>query len=101
MFKGARKETIDTFTENVGAGGICVVLDAKFDLFEKVSLEIFLGDDGGPVSCEGSIVWVVKQHAANKWEALKYDTGIEFQNIKDEDKQRLYILIKNILITST
>jgi len=88
---------IDTLTENIGAGGICVVLDSDFGLFEVVSLEIYLEDGLEPILCKGTIVWVVKRHPAKKTEPLRYDTGIEFQDINEQDRQRIYNLVNNIL----
>ena len=94
--RGGQDEIIDTFTENIGAGGICVCLDRGFDLFESVSLEVHLGDNG-PIQCDGTIVWVVKRHPVSKQEMLKYDTGIEFQNIKDDDRERVSKLVDKII----
>ena len=88
---------IETFTENIGAGGICVVLDRDFGLFEVVSLEIHLDDGQEPILCKGTIVWVVKRHPAKKTEETKYDTGIEFQDITENDRQRINTLVNNIL----
>ncbi|MEA3489329.1 MAG: PilZ domain-containing protein [Candidatus Omnitrophota bacterium] len=92
-----REEVIETFTENIGAGGICVVLEKGFGLFEVVSLEIFIEDEANPILCEGTIVWVVKRHPVSHAEMTRYDTGIEFQNINQEDKDRISKLVEDIL----
>ena len=92
-----KEELIDTFTENVGSGGICVVLDKDFGLFEKVDLEIFLTDTDDAIHCAGSIVWVVRKHATSGQEAESFDTGIEFVDIKDKDIRRIETLVENIL----
>lgn len=99
--KSGQVEVIDTFTENVGSGGICVVLDKNFGLFEKVALEIFLGEDSSPIVCDGTIVWVVRRHATTKREQDRYDIGIEFQNIKEEDRERITGLVQDILSSQT
>ncbi|MFC1480283.1 PilZ domain-containing protein [Candidatus Omnitrophota bacterium] len=95
--RGGRKESIDTLTENIGAGGICVVLEKDFDLFEVVSLELFLGDGGDPIICNGTIVWVVKQHPVSQAEKVIYDTGVEFQDISEEVRERVSRLVSKIL----
>ena len=92
-----REEIIDTFTENIGSGGICVVLAKDFGLFETVSLEIFLGDEGEPIKCHGSIVWVVKHHPAKKTEKARFDTGVEFKDIRDADRERINKLVHSLL----
>lgn len=99
--KSGREEIIDTFTENIGSGGICVVLEKDFGLFERVKLEIFLGDELSPITCEGSIVWVVKRHATTKQERDRFDTGIEFQDILDDDRDRINRLVQDILNAET
>ena len=98
--KGDEEEVIDTLTENIGAGGICVSLDRGFELFESVALEVYLKDQGKPISCGGTIVWVVKRHPANKWEKSSYDTGIEFVDISDEDRADVSRLVEDIIGSS-
>ena len=95
--RGDREEIIDTFTENIGAGGICVVLDKDFGLFEPVTLEIFLEDGEDPVYCDGTIVWVVKRHPVNQTERVKYDTGIEFSEISDSSRERVAKIVEDLL----
>ena len=97
--KDGREEVIETYTENIGAGGICVVLERNFGLFENVSLEVFLEDSGNPIFCSGTVVWVVKRHPATHEEAVKYDTGIEFKNMADEDRARVSQLVESLLKT--
>ncbi len=86
-------DVIEAVTENIGPGGICVVLDKRFDIFEGVSLEVFLDDISDPISCDGKIVWVVKSHLTHKAKAAKYDTGIEFQGISRDDREDLARLV--------
>lgn len=95
--RGGQKELIDTFTENIGAGGICVVLEKEFKLFEDVGLEIFLGDEDTPILCKGTVVWVVKRHPASGAEAVKYDTGVEFKDMSDGDKECVSRLVRKLL----
>jgi Tfp pilus assembly protein PilZ len=97
--KDGREETIETYTENIGAGGICVILERDFGLFEDVSLEVFLEDGGNPIFCEGTIVWVVKRHPATQAEKVKYDTGVEFRDMADEDRVRISQLVESLLRT--
>ena len=91
------EEVIDTYTENIGAGGICVTLERGYDLFEKVSLEVHLGEDAEPVRCSGAIVWAIKSHPVHKWEKARFDTGIEFVDIKDDDRERISRLVDDIM----
>jgi c-di-GMP-binding flagellar brake protein YcgR len=101
VFNAGREEVIETTTENIGAGGICVSLEKEFKLFEDVAMEIFLGDQGEPISCKGTIVWVVKRHPTTSEEKAQYDTGVEFRDISEEDRQRVSRLVEDILKTKT
>ncbi|MGB2601290.1 MAG: PilZ domain-containing protein [Candidatus Omnitrophota bacterium] len=99
--KDGREEVIETFTENIGAGGICVVLDREFKLFENVAMEIFLGEEKEPINCQGTIVWVVKRHPTTDAEKVEYDTGVEFRDISDEDIKKVTKLVEDILKAKT
>lgn len=97
---GHHKEKVfDTFTENIGGGGICVVLGKEIDLFKTAELEIFLTEKDPPVCCKGTIVWVIRRRVGKQPDAHEYDTGIEFTDISDMDKVRITDLVDNLLTT--
>ena len=82
--------TISTRTENIGAGGICVILNENLGLFQSVELELNLENrDPSSIKCKGTVVWVVKKHAREEGTALQYDTGIEFADICGESGRRI------------
>ncbi len=95
------EEVIDTYTENIGGGGICVVLDKDFGLFTSVGIEVYIEEDKPPVKCSGSIVWVVKKHPVSELDAVTYDTGIEFSDLVEEDHNRIGKLIQRLLESKT
>ena len=97
--RNGQEEVTETFTENIGLGGISVVLKESFGLFEAVSLEIFI--DGSVVKCDGTIVWVVKKHPMKEEEIVMYDTGIEFHNMDAEGKTNITRLVEDILKSDT
>ena len=94
------EQVVDTCTENIGSGGICIILDDSFELFEDVALEIFI-DDEKPLICTGTVVWVVKKHPVGKVQKVSFDTGIEFLNISQEDKKKIVRLVEKLLSSST
>ena len=95
--KEGEEGKIETFTENIGAGGICVVVSRAFEIFDNVALELELDDGKAPIACKGSIVWVVRCHPAKEEEALAFDTGVEFVNITAEDRSRILRMVENLL----
>ncbi len=96
-----REEEIEAFTENVGAGGVCVVLEKAFERFETVTLEMDIGDGGPLIFCNGLVVWVVKRHPIGKAETVKYDIGIEFSDVNEENRHRISMIVENILRAET
>ena len=96
--KADSTKTISTYTENIGAGGICVVLNEDLGLFQGVNLEITL-ENGihANVKCSGTVVWVVKKHPIKEKGAMQYDTGIEFVDITEEAENRISVSIEKEL----
>ncbi len=98
--KRLNARTISTHTENIGAGGICVLIKEDLGLFQGVDLELFLGEKDPPVRCGGTIVWVVKKSESKQKGPTIYDTGIEFIDIRPEDRERITDTVEEILKTS-
>jgi Tfp pilus assembly protein PilZ len=88
--KNDSEKTISTTTENIGEGGICVVLKEDLGLFQGLNLELKL-NDGNPsnIFCSGTVVWVIKKRTPEKAHEMCYDIGIEFVDLNEENKQRI------------
>ena len=97
LSKDGREERIETQTENIGAGGVCVTIDRAFNIFESVLLELFLEQDQPPIKCHGTIVWVVRRHHIRGEKPIEFDTGIEFEDIADEDRKRMADFVDKLL----
>lgn len=78
---------IASVTENIGLGGVCVLLERGLDIFAPVDLEISLEDGKSPVRVEGTIVWVVR--CGNVKRKPAFDTGVEFTDMTPENKTRI------------
>lgn len=88
-------KTITAYTENLGLGGICVIIKEDLQLFRNVEVELFLKNGNPPVACKGGIVWIVKKTGVGGH--VNYDTGIEFNNLKKEDESRIALLVDEVL----
>lgn len=86
--------TFSAVTENIGMGGVCVLLEKGFDIFSPVDLELTLEDGKPPIRVQGTIVWVVRRREVKK--GPQFDTGVEFAQLGPEDKARLEALIDKI-----
>ena len=92
-----RERVLETVTENIGIGGVCVFLEENLELFRKVSMEIYFEGEQTPIVCDGEVVWIVKRHPVKEGEACSFDTGIEFLTISDADKDHISSLVEDIL----
>jgi len=75
------KRAISTNTEDIGAGGVRVILNEQLQMTLPLDLEVIV--EGKFIACKGKVVWVViKKDDQNP----RYDTGIEFYEIAKRDK---------------
>ena len=92
-----KDERFDTYTENIGAGGICVVLSREFDLFKTADLELFASEESEPIRCKGTIVWVIRRKVNDDPKKYEYDIGVEFTDISEDDRKRIETLVDEVL----
>ena len=90
-------KSIATHTENIGTGGICVIINDDLGLFQGVNLEINIDNGPVPIKCAGTVVWVVKKRPEKRDEGYKYDTGIEFIDISEGDIARIEKIVDSII----
>ena len=91
------KDVILTHTENVGIGGVCVILKKNVKLFCPVELEVDLLDLGNHIKCQGKVVWNVQRKNDHPEKPFFYDIGIEFVNIDKDEQQRLEEVVSRLV----
>lgn len=79
---------IQTFTENVGMGGVCVILDRPLERFGSCRVRLELNEKFLPIECRGKVVWTVGTREVHGRKE-KYDTGIEFVDLDSSSTERL------------
>lgn len=97
IMKKAAADKISTHTENIGAGGVCVILHQELDRFSDVGLILILNDKQLPIDCEARVVWTVKRSEPLGQALNQVDTGIEFVNLKEKDKLRIEKVVRKCL----
>ena len=85
--QGKAPSAISAVTENVGLGGVCVLLEHGLDIFSPVELELSLDDNKPSIRVQGTIVWVVRRRHVKK--GTSFDTGVEFADLPAETKARI------------
>ncbi|VAX37500.1 hypothetical protein MNBD_UNCLBAC01-557 [hydrothermal vent metagenome] len=91
------QNVILTHTENVGVGGVCVILKKDVKRFTKVDLELDLLDLENHIKCQGKVVWNVQRKGHEEKKPAFYDIGIEFDFINDDDQVRLQEIVNRMV----
>ena len=94
---GEEKDVILTHTENVGIGGVCVILKKNVKMFCPVELELDLLDLGNHIKCHGKVVWNVQRKSEEPTKPSFYDIGIEFVNISTSEQTRLEDIVSRLI----
>ena len=94
-----RKNTVPeqallTHTEDISVLGMRVIIKQRIEIMTEVGLEIDLKDTLPSVFSRGKIRWVEELASKEKEKPSRYNTGIEFIAVKDQDKGRIQNIIK-------
>jgi len=89
-------DSILTHTENIGIGGICIILKKNLKMFSPVNIEIDLLDMEDHIRGQGKVVWSVRRRSDAKKKPLFYDTGIEFVDFAERDTKRIENVLQKI-----
>ena len=86
---------IKTKTQNLGVGGVCVILDRELEKLSKVHIRLTLEESvQAAVECNGRVVWMVrsKEPASGK---VTFDIGVEFLDLSPKDQELIIAFTKN------
>lgn len=95
--EGGGKDIILTHTENIGIGGVCLVLKQDLKMFSTVELELDLLDLENHIKCRGKVVWNVQRKGDATNKPMFYDVGIEFADVTQEERERLERIIRRLV----
>lgn len=90
---------VRAMTQNVGVGGVCVLLDKPLERFSRCRLRLELGAAAQEVQCEGRVVWIVPTRDI-KHRKTSYDTGVEFVDLAPERREDVRKFLENELTKS-
>lgn len=86
-----------THTENIGTGGVCLVLKKDIKLFSEVTLELDLLDMEKNIQCKGKVIWSVKTQSKKPAKLPVFDTGVEFIEISSKDQKRISDVVNQLI----
>ena len=90
------QDVLLTHTDNIGIGGVGIVLKFSLTMFTPVDLEIDLLDTNEHIKCAGKVVWSIQRAGHEKKKPNFYDVGIEFIDMKSEDFERIEEIIQRL-----
>jgi c-di-GMP-binding flagellar brake protein YcgR len=93
------EEVVLTHTENISIGGAAVIVKKTMELFAVVHVEIDLMDSAELITCQARVVWVVRRKAIEEHKPSFYDIGLEFVDIKDEQRERVSRTVEHLVHT--
>lgn len=89
-----KRKAFRTKTENVGMGGICVLLNERIERFDRCNLGLDLADGEPPIQFSGRSVWIIPCRDV-KSSKMSFDTGIEFLEVDEQNRKRLEAFLCN------
>ena len=84
---------ISAETENLGVGGVCVILNVPLERFSRCHIRLELDEKSSPIQCDGKVSWIVPTRSAKDKKKKCFDTGIEFEGLDPDDLE----IIKDFL----
>ncbi|MFH1799787.1 MAG: PilZ domain-containing protein [Candidatus Omnitrophota bacterium] len=79
-------------TEDVGMGGVSVMLPEPLERFGRCKISLELKDGEPPIQCTGRSVWVIPSQD-RKSAKKNFDTGFEFLDLDEFSRKRLKAFI--------
>lgn len=79
---------LTTSSRNISAGGIRMLADEKLNKGDILKLEILLSKELPIVDAVGRVCWVKSFSVATE-QNMRYDIGVEFIEIKEEDRKQI------------
>jgi len=78
-----------SLTRNISQGGICLIAYDELNEQDVLDLKLYLPEDNTPIQAIGKVVWVKEFIIGSIEEGKRFDVGIEFMDIKEEDANRV------------
>jgi c-di-GMP-binding flagellar brake protein YcgR len=78
-----------SITRNISRGGICLIAYDELNEQDVLDLKLYLPEDKTPIRAIGKVVWVKEFIIGSIEEGKRFDVGIEFMDIKEEDANRV------------
>ncbi len=92
----ANSRMLFSHTENIGEGGVKIVLREKLEPDTLVELHIMM-ENNRIVKCKGKIRWAMKKAESRDKQPELFDVGVEFTEIDKADRLYIKMIVEKIL----
>jgi len=89
-----------TKTMNVSEGGIRVILKARVESLSLVNLELML-ENSLKINCKARTAWVLEKPDPEDKDLMIYDTGLQFIELSDKDRESIRDLVRRLALKSS
>lgn len=87
---------VKTVTENLGVGGVCFMLDQPLERFSQCKIRLELDPMIPMIEGHGKVVWTIPVGDSSSSQK-RFDTGVEFQDLKAGDRELISTFIESRL----
>ena len=78
-----------SLSKNIGEGGICLIVYEDLQVADLLDLKIYLPEDSAPIRATGKVAWLKEFVVGEPSKGKRFDAGIEFISINQEDRNRI------------
>lgn len=90
-----KRTLIESITENISGGGICLKLEWPIPKQNKLRISLYFPNDTKPVNAISEVVWCKRINQKGK---TYYEVGIRHLKILPRDKERFVFLFCEMMI---
>jgi c-di-GMP-binding flagellar brake protein YcgR len=83
--------------KNISSGGICIIVYEKLKVSDVLDLKIYLPGENEPIDIVGRVAWLKEFSIGDSNVGKRYDAGIEFIKINEQDRNRINKYVFNAL----
>ena len=82
-------EALASYSKDISAVGICIILLDKVDKGTLLDLKFFLPDLDGTIFAQGRVVWIEEFVVGDMKTGKAFEAGIEFTKLDDVDQETI------------
>jgi len=87
--KASFKKEKFSVTKNISGVGVCLISYEELKEGDDLELKVFMPESKKPMKVMGRVAWVRQFIIGDPQEGMRYDVGVEFLDISEEEKEKI------------